>query len=242
MNVEIKDSHYELAGKICNALDLNPTQLMEYLMDFMQDVYSNYERQKNTGVEKGNFKEILTNLSFDLSNLRTIEERLIVSTNELLGIKEYIDAGVYNIDPDFYDRRFCYTMGYEFSVDATNMDSYKGLLINVEMNQDYIEVSHVLYLHLPIAENMEISDKKVSDASNFAQEFIRDINREEFSPFVNFSVEVFPIVDSQSNRWQTIGIKLIIKADKAAYVPSIETITRIIKEVNGIVIAKISTK
>jgi hypothetical protein len=146
MNIEVKDSQDELIEKICNVTDLNPSELMKYLMDFLQTTYFDYKREKNVGVEKGTFKDFLTNLSFDLSNLRTIEKRLIEATNELLGIKEYIDAGVYNIDLDFYDRSFCYTIGYELCVDVANMDSYKGLLINVEINQDYIDVSHVFYL------------------------------------------------------------------------------------------------
>jgi hypothetical protein len=124
-------------------------------------------------------------------------------------------------------------------VDAANTDAYKGLLIRVETNEDFIEVSHVLYLHT--VESMEITDKEGNDISKFVQEFIRDINREEFSPFVNFDVEVFPIVDSTSERSQT-GIKLIVKADKAAHMPSIESISHIIREVHNIVIRKLAAK
>jgi hypothetical protein len=235
VNIEI--SNRDILEKICKETDMNPSQLIEYLMDFIQNVYSDYEREKNAGVEKGSFKEVLTNLSFDLSKFRTIEDRLIESTNEVLGIKEYVDAGIYNIDPDFYGRSFFYTIGYEFCVDAANLDAYKGLLINVEMNQDYMEVSHVLYLHA--VEGIEISDKKANDTSNLVQEFIREINHDEFSPFVNFEVEIFRTVDGISERRQPIGIKLIVKADNATHMPSIEAISHIIREVHGMVIKKL---
>jgi hypothetical protein len=155
VNIEI--SNRDILEKICKETDMNPSQLIEYLMDFIQNVYSDYEREKNAGVEKGSFKEVLTNLSFDLSRLQTVEDRLIESTNEMLGINEYVDASIYNINSDLYGRSLFYTIGYEFCVDAANSDAYKGLLINVEMNQDYMEVSHVLYLHA--VEGIEISDK-----------------------------------------------------------------------------------
>jgi hypothetical protein len=234
MNIEIKDNKTDLLEKICKEIEMNPTQLIDFLLAFMQNVYSEYKRDAKT--KKGTFKETLTNLSFDLSKVRTVEKRLIESTNELLGIEEYADAGIYNIDLDFYSRNIFYTIGYEF-VNAAKMNAFKGLLINVEINQDHIEASNVLYLPLF---GMEISDKKASDTMNFAQEFIRDINRDEFSPYVNFDVEVFPEVDSPSN--QTIRIKLIVKTDKATHMPHIETISRIIREVYEIVFKELITK
>jgi hypothetical protein len=62
MNIEVKDSHNKLVEKICIATEMNTSQLMEYLMDIMQNLYSDYEEQKDTGVEKGSFKEVLTSL------------------------------------------------------------------------------------------------------------------------------------------------------------------------------------
>jgi hypothetical protein len=88
---------------------------------------------------------------------------------------------------------------------------------------------------------MDISDKKTNNTGNLAQEFIRDLNREEFSPFANFDVEIFPMAYSISER-QIIGIKLIVKADTATHMPSIETISHIIREVHGIVIKKLVAK
>jgi hypothetical protein len=88
---------------------------------------------------------------------------------------------------------------------------------------------------------MDISDKKTNNTGNLAQEFIRDLNREEFSPFVNFDVEIFPMAYIIAER-QIIGIKLNVKVDKANHMPSIETISHIIREVHGIVIKKLVAK
>ena len=195
MNIEIKSSNTDLFEKICKETEMSPTQLIEYLMDIVQHLYSDYERQKNAGVEKTSFKQILTNLflhSFK-SKLRTLDiaQRLIESTNELLGIKEYVGAVIHNINPDFDKRSISYSVGYDFCVDAANMYAYKSLLIEVEINQDYIEVSHVVYM--PMFESMEITDKKVNDTSNLIQEYIRAKHRKKFSPFVNIEVKILPI-------------------------------------------------
>jgi hypothetical protein len=108
MNIEIKSDKNNLIEKICKETELNSSQLMEYLMDIMEHVFSLYKRQKNTGVKMRSFKEFVTYLLLDKSKLRTpdIAERLIGSTNELLGIKEYAEAGNYNIYPDFDSRSF----------------------------------------------------------------------------------------------------------------------------------------
>jgi hypothetical protein len=238
MNIEIRDNKTDLLKKICKETETNPSQLMELIIDVLQNLYSDYERQKNNGIKKGSFKDFLTDLFLDKAKLRTpdIEKSLIEGTNELLGIKEYIDAGIYNIDLDFYSKSFFYTIGYEF-VDAANMNAFKGLLIEVEINQDYIEVSHRGFP--PIHESIDITDKKTEHTINHIQEFIRDTHRAEFSPFVNLDVEMFPVVNSI---FQTIGIKLIVKSDKATHMPSIETISHLIREVHGIVIKKLVAK
>jgi hypothetical protein len=150
MNIEVEDSHNKLLEKICNDTKLSPPQLIESLLYVMHFLYSDYERQKNAEVEKRLFSEILTNLflhSFK-SNLRTLDiaKKLIESTNELLGIKEYVGAIIHNINPVFDKRSISYSVGYESCMDAANTYAYKGLLIEVEINQDYIEVSHVVYL------------------------------------------------------------------------------------------------
>src|SRR5918999_46752 len=142
MNIRIKADKARHLGKICNELKMNPSQLMEFLIEIMQKLYSNYERQKDAKVEKESFREILTNLfshSFK-SKLETpdIAEKLIESTNELLRIKEHVGAIVHNINPDFYKKSICYTVGYDFCVDTANMFLYKALEIEVGINQDYI--------------------------------------------------------------------------------------------------------
>lgn len=123
MNIKIRADKNNLIEKICKETQLNSSQLMEYLMDTMQHLFSLYEGQKNTGVKKGSFKEFITYLLLDKSKLRTsdIAERLIESTNELLGIKDYAEAGIYNIYPDFDSRSFFYSIGYEFCVDAADI-------------------------------------------------------------------------------------------------------------------------
>lgn len=70
---------------------------------------------------------------------------------------------------------------------------------------------------------------------------IRDVHHEEFSPFVNFDVEISPTIDS-TGKHQTIGIKLIIKADKATHIPSMETISHLIREVHGMAIKNFVAK
>ena len=192
-------------------------------------------------LKKTPLNEILTNLflhSFK-SKLRTLDiaQSLIESTNELLGIKEYVGAVIHNINPDFDKRSISYSVGYDFCVDAANMYAYKSLLIEVEINQDYIEVSHVVYM--PTFESMEITDKKVNDTSNLIQEYIKAKYREKFSPFVNIEVKILPIranpYGPSSEPIQSVGIKLIVKADEATHIPSIEKIGLIAKEVHAIV-------
>jgi uncharacterized protein YpuA (DUF1002 family) len=126
---------------------LKRQQLIEKLGSAFEKVIAN--RESICEEIKNCLKE---EISADIISARTIE-----STNEMLGINEYVDASIYNINSDLYGRSLFYTIGYEFCVDAANSDAYKGLLINVEMNQDYMEVSHVLYLHA--VEGIEISDK-----------------------------------------------------------------------------------
>jgi hypothetical protein len=248
MNIKINASNTDLLEKICKETEKSPSQLIEYLMGIMQHLYSDYERQKNQGIEKRLFSEILTNLflhSFK-SKLLTLDiaKNLIESTNELLGIKEYVGAIVHNINPDFDRRSISYSVGYDSCVDAANMYVYKGLLIEVEINQDYLEVSHVVYM--PTFASMEITDRKVNDTSNLVQEFFKAVYREEFSPFVNIEVKILPIranpYGPSSEPIQSVGIKLIVKADKATHIPSIEKIGLIAKEVHTIVLEELLAK
>ena len=75
MNIEVKDGNNKLVEKICKEIEMNPSQLIEYLLGIIHFLYSDYERQKNEGIEKRSFSEILTNLflhSFK-SKLRTLD-------------------------------------------------------------------------------------------------------------------------------------------------------------------------
>jgi hypothetical protein len=245
MNIEVKDSHNKLLEKICNDTKLSPSQLIESLLFIMHFLYSDYERQKNAVVENRPFSEILTNLflhSFR-SKLRTLDiaKNLIESTNELLGIEGHIGAGIYNINPDFERRSISYVVGYDFCVDAAHVNGYKNLEIDVEINQDYIEVSHVVYL--PTLESANITHKKVNNTNSLVQEYIRAKHRKKFSPFANIAVELLPIGEnpfgSNLETHQYIGIKLIFKADKATHIPSIEKIDPIAREIYAIVLKEL---
>jgi hypothetical protein len=240
MNIKVKDSQIKLVENICKETKMSPSQLLVHFLDIIQHLYSDYEREKNAEVEKGSFKEILTNLfSHSIkSKLRTlnIAENLIESTNELLGIKEYVGAIIHNISPDFDKRSISYSVGYESCMDAANTYAYKGLLIEVEINQDYIEVSHVVYL--PTFESMKITDKRISDTSNMVQEFFKAVYHEEFSPFANIDVKILPIRHNPydpSEPIRSIAIKLVVKADKVENIPSIEKMGLIAGKVHAIV-------
>jgi hypothetical protein len=228
-------------------MKMNPSQLMEYLLEIIQNLYSDYERQKDAEVEKESFRETLTNLfSHSLkSKLRTLDitENLIESTNELIGIKEHVGAIVHNINLDFYERSIFYSIGYEYCIGASNTYAYRGLVLDVELNQDYIEVSHVVYL--PIFESMDITDNKLNDLSNLVQEFFKNLYHKEFSPFANIEIKILPIRVNPYNlseQIQSIGIKLVVKAGKAEYIPSIEKIGPIAGRVHSIVTEELVNK
>jgi hypothetical protein len=243
MKIKVKVDKAIHLGKICKEMKMNPSQVMEYLLDIMQNLYSDYERQKNAEVEEESFKDILANLfshSFK-SKLRTLDitENLIESTNELLGIKAYVGAIVHSINPDFDKRSISYSISYDFCVDASNTYAYKALAIDVEINQDYLEVSHVVYV--PTFENNEIADKRIDYTSNRVQEFFKGVYHEEFSPFANIEIKLLPIRENpySPEPCEYIAIKLIVKADKAENIPSIEKIGPIAGRVHSIVIEEL---
>jgi hypothetical protein len=243
MNIELGDNVSHILEKICKETEMRPSQLMEFFIEIVQNLYSDYERQKDAEVEKESFQEILTNLfshSFK-SKLRTLDitENLIESTNELLGIKEYVGAIVHNINPDFDERSISYSIGYDFCVDAANMFAYRALVIEVEINQDYIEVSHVVYV--PTFESKEITDKRIDHTSNLVQEFFKDVYHGEFSPFANIEIKLFPIRENpySPEPCECIAIKVIVKADKATHIPSIEKIGPIAGRVHSIVMEEL---
>ena len=90
-------------------------------------------------------------------------------------------------------------------MDAANIYAFKSLLIEVEINQDYIEVSHVVYL--PTLESVNITDKTVNNTSNLLQEYIRAKHSKKFSPFANIAVELLPIGENPVvPAWKHINI------------------------------------
>jgi hypothetical protein len=231
LKIEIKDKDTDILEKICKETQMDSPRLVEYFLDIIYSLYSDYKEQKNNGVEKRPFNEILSNLflhSFK-PKLSTLEvaENLIERTNELLGIESHIGAGIYNINPDFERRSISYVVGYDFCVDAAKTYAYVHVEIDVEINQDYIEVSHVVYE--PTFENSNISDKRVNITNTLLQEYIRARHCEKFSPFANIAVELSLIGEnpygSDLEAHQYIRTKLIIKADNAAHIPSIGKLT-----------------
>ena len=129
-------------------------------------------------------------------------------------------------------------VGYDFCVDSSITYTFEKVLIGIEINQDYIEVSsHTVYQNPP--EGMEVTDKEMNDTSGLIQEYIRDKYREKFAPFANIVVELSPIdenrFDSSMKTAQSIGIKLIVKADNAYHIPAIENICIVANEVHRLV-------
>ena len=244
MKIIIKADKANHLGKICNEMRMNPSQLMEYLLEIIQNLYSDYERQKDAEVEKESFRKILTNLfshSFK-SKLRTLNvgENLIQSTNELLGIIEYIGAIIHNLNLDFYERSVFYSIGYEYCIDVSNTYMYRGLVLEVEITHDFIEVSHVVYP--PIFESTDLTDHRLNDLINRMQEFFKDVYHGEFSPFANIEIKILPIRVNPYNLSepiQHIAIKLVVKANKAEYIPSIEKIGKIAGRVHSIVMEEL---
>jgi hypothetical protein len=241
MNIEIKDNNNDLLDKICKETQMNPSGLMEYFLGIIYRLYSDYHEQKNEGVENRPFTEILSNLflhSFK-SKMSTLDaaKNLIERTNELLGIKGYVGAGIYTLNPDFERRSTSYVVGYDFCEDAASASAHLHLEIDVEITPDYIEVSHVVYA--PTFENTIISDKRVNITNTLLQEYIRARHREKFSPFANIAVEISLIGEnpygSSLEAHQYIRTKLIVRAHNASHIPSIREMSFIAREVRAIV-------
>jgi hypothetical protein len=99
---------------------------------------------------------------------------------------------------------------------------------------------------MPTFERMKITDKNVNKTSKLVQEFFKAVYREEFSLFVNLEVKILPILANpdglSSEPIQSVGIKLIVKANKAAHIPSIEKIGPIAKEVHAMVLEELLAK
>jgi hypothetical protein len=242
MKIEIKDKDTDILEKICRETQMDSSRLVEYFLGIIKSLYFDYKRQKNIGVEKRPFTEVLSDLFLHSiqSKLVTLDaaEHLIELTNQLIGIEGYIGAGILSIQPDFYKRSVSYMVGYDLCVDKSITYTFEKVLIGVEINQDYIEVSsHTAYQNPP--GRTDITDKKMNDTSSLIQEYIRAKYREKFAPFANVVVELSHIdenrFDSSMKTSQCIGIKVIVKADNAYHIPPIENICIIANEVHYIV-------
>ena len=135
---------------------------------------------------------------------------------------------------DFYERSVFYSIGYEYCIDVSNTYTYRGLVLEVELNHDFIEVSHLVYP--PIFESTDITDNRLDDLSNRVQEYFKDVYHKEFSPYANIEIKILPIRVNPYNLSepiQHIAIKLVVKADKAEYIPSIEKIGQIAGRVHS---------
>jgi hypothetical protein len=242
MNIEVKDKDTGILEKICIETQMDSSRLVEYFLGIIRSLYIDYKRQKNIGVEKRPFIEILSDLFLHSiqSKLVTLDaaKHLISLTDELIGIQGYIGAGILSIIPDFYKRRVSYMVGYDLCVDKSITYTFEKVLIGIEINEDYIEVSsHTAYQNPP--ERMDITDKKMYETSSLIEEYIRAKYREKFAPFANIIVELSPIdenwIDSSMKTAQSIGIKVIVKANNADHIPSIENICIIASEVHVLV-------
>jgi hypothetical protein len=92
---------------------------------------------------------------------------------------------------------------------------------------------------------MGITDNRINDLSNHVQEFFKEVYHEEFSPFANIEIKILPIWVNPYNLSepiQSIGIKLVVKADKAEYIPSIENISPIAERIQSVVIEELHLK
>jgi hypothetical protein len=55
MNIKIRDNVSGIFEKICK--ETEPSQLMEFFIEIVQNLYSDYERQKDAEVEKEHFRK-----------------------------------------------------------------------------------------------------------------------------------------------------------------------------------------
>jgi hypothetical protein len=96
----------------------------------------------------------------------------------------------------------------------------------------------------PTFESKEITDKRIDYTSNRIQEFFKGVYYEEFSPFANIEVKLLPIRENpySPEPCEYIAIKVIVKADKAAYIPSIEKLGPIAGRVHSIVLEELNLK
>ena len=95
--------------------------------------------------------------------------------------------------------------------------------------------------YVPTFESKEITDKRIDYTSDRVQEFFKEVYHEEFSPFANIEIKLLPIRKNPygPEPCEYIAIKIIVKADKATHIPSIEELGPIAGRVHSIVIEEL---
>jgi hypothetical protein len=243
MNIEIEDHIKVLIEEMCEKMNLTPSGLVTLLLASANMLYLSYEKDRKAGLEKRPFQQILGDLfkhSF-ISKLKTLDvvDMLITDTKRLIGIEEHFGGRIIAIKPDLDRRRFSYIVSFDFCSDSAH-NTYTPLVVEVAVNQDYIEVSQLVVL--PIVLGMRITENDLMDTNNFLQRYIEDkyIKKKKlFLPFANISVKLSTIdyqpFDPRPDIHMSIEIRLIVKADKAIQIPPVEKTFPIMEEIVPIV-------
>jgi hypothetical protein len=243
MNIEVEDHIKVLIEEVCKKMNQTPSQLVAFLLASASMLYLSYEKERKAGIEKRPFEQILGDLfkhSF-ISKLRTLDvaDMLITNTKRLIGIEDHIGGGIIAIKPDLDRRRFSYIVSFDYCSDSAQI-TYTPLVVEVAVNQDYIEVSQLVVL--PIVPGVRITENDLMDTNDFLQRHIEDKygkKKKLFLPFANISVKLSTIdyqpFDPRPDIHMFMEIRLTVKADKAIHIPPIEKTFPIMEEILPIV-------
>jgi hypothetical protein len=228
MNIEIEDHIKVLIEEICEKMNQTPSQLVALLLASASMLYISYEKDRNAGLEQRPFEQILGDFfkhSFK-SKLSTLDNvnMLITDTKRQIGIEDHIGARIIAIKPDLDRRRFSYIVSFDSCSDPAH--TYTPLVVEVAVNQDYIEISQLVVL--TIGPGVRITENDLKDTNNFLQRHIEDKYGKLFLPFANISVKVSTI-------HMFIEIRLTVKADKVIHIPPVEKTFPIMEEILPIV-------
>jgi hypothetical protein len=246
MNIEIKDDSSKILEKICRNTNQTPSEIIESVIDALYPLYLDYENRRNADIEKRSFDQILSDLFKHIFNSTVqnleVAPKLIEITDRLLGIKNHIGASVFDIKLDFDKRAILYDIGYQICTSSTYV--YTALLISVELNQDYVQISQLVYE--PVLESTQITDADLSETEDLIQDFIEDTYSKKLLPFVNLSVQLYKMgshpFDAKADLYEFLQIELTLKADKANQIPPIEKMGTLTNEVKYIVREKLLKK
>jgi hypothetical protein len=239
MNIEIEDHIKVLIEEMCEKMNLTPSQLVAFLLTSVNMLYSSYEKERNAGIEDRPFEQILGDLfkhSF-ISKLRTLNivDMLITDTKRLIGIQDHIGGRIIAINPDLDRRRFSYIVSFDSCFDSAH--TYTPLVVEVAVNQDYVEVSQLVVLL--IVPGVRIRENDLMDTNNFLQRHIEDKYGKLFLPFANISVKLSTVdyqpFDPRPDIHMAIEIRVTVKADKVIDIPHVEKTFSIMEEIVPIV-------